>query len=278
MKTKMKTYGLVLLFIFCIGICFNFNGIYANQNMNSSEITKKEKEMLGDENGDIDVTKLVTEYEELTKEYSNDEIADMIEKNKDVLEKKGISSEAISAGTEVLRNMEPEKVTKILKEDIKIDDVKKKLDDGYTPSEVVSDVAKSLSTEEKISIGIKLLLANKIFKTTVAILGILLVYSIILRWIIFTKAGKHGFAAIIPIYRDVTMLKICGMTPLWLILLCIPVVGWALLWIVKVASRFMLAEAFDKSPAFGFGLWLLWPVFESILAFSSNSEYIGVEE
>ena len=140
MKTKMKTYGLVLLFIFCIGICFNFNGIYASQNMNSSEITKKAKEMLGDENGDIDVTKLVTEYEELTKEYSNDEIADMIEENKDVLEKKGISSEAISAGTEVLRNMEPEKVTKILKEDIKIDDVKKKLDEGYTPSEVVSDV------------------------------------------------------------------------------------------------------------------------------------------
>ena len=120
MKTKMKTYGLVLLFIFCIGICFNFNGIYASQNMNSSEITKKAKEMLGDENGDIDVTKLVTEYEELTKEYSNDEIADMIEENKDVLEKKGISSEAISDGTEVLRNMEPEKVTKILKEDIKI--------------------------------------------------------------------------------------------------------------------------------------------------------------
>lgn len=43
MKTKIKTYGLVLLFIFCIGICFNFNGIYANQNMNSSEITKKAK-------------------------------------------------------------------------------------------------------------------------------------------------------------------------------------------------------------------------------------------
>ena len=39
--------------------------------MNSSEITKKAKEMLGDENGDVDVTKLVTEYEELTKEYSS---------------------------------------------------------------------------------------------------------------------------------------------------------------------------------------------------------------
>ena len=40
----------------------------------------------------------------------------------------------------------------------------------------------------------------------------------------------------------------------------------------------MLAEAFDKTPAFGFGLWLLWPIFESILAFSDNSIYVGVEE
>ena len=71
MKTKMKTYGLVLLFIFCIGICFDFNGIYANQNMNSSEITKKAKEILGDENGDIDVTKLVTEYETIRQNMIN---------------------------------------------------------------------------------------------------------------------------------------------------------------------------------------------------------------
>lgn len=273
MKTKMKTYGLVLLFIFCIGICFNFNDIYASQNMNSSEITKKAKEMLGDENGDIDVTKLVTEYEELTKEYSNDEIADMIEENKDVLEKKGISSEAISAGTEVLRNMEPEKVTKILKEDIKIDDVKKKLDEGYTPSEVVSDVAKSLSTEEKISIGIKLLLANKIFKTTVVILGILLVYSIILRWIIFTKAGKHGFAAIIPIYKDVVYYKVCSISP-WVILFALlPIIGWIILAVIKIVSRFELSRNFGRKTGFGFGLWLLPIIFESILAFSKTLKY-----
>ena len=271
MKTKMKTYGLVLLFIFCIGICFDFNGIYANQNMNSSEITKKAKEILGDENGDIDVTKLVTEYEELTKEYSNDEIADMIEENKDVLEKKGISSEAISAGTEVLRNMEPEKVTKILKEDIKIDDVKKKLDEGYTPSEVVSDVTKSLSTEEKISIGIKLLLANKIFKAIVAILGILLVYSIILRWIIFTKAGKHGFAAIIPIYRDIVYFKICSISP-WVILFALlPIIGWIILAVIKIVSRFELSKNFGKKTAFG--LWLLPVIFDSILAFSNTIKY-----
>lgn len=273
MKTKMKTYGLVLLFIFCIGICFNFNGIYASQNMNSSEITKKAKEMLGDENGDIDVTKLVTEYEELTKEYSNDEIADMIEENKEVLEKKGISSEAISAGTEVLRNMEPEKVTKILKEDIKIDDVKKKLDEGYTPSEVVSDVAKSLSTEEKISIGIKLLLANKIFKTTVVILGILLIYSIILRWIIFTKAGKHGFAAIIPIYKDVVYYKVCSISP-WVILFALlPIIGWIILAVIKIVSRFELSRNFGRKTGFGFGLWLLPIIFESILAFSKTLKY-----
>lgn len=273
MKEKIKKCSLAFIFVFCFGICFYFCEVFGAQSKSSSELTTKAKEMLGQDNENIDITKIITEYEELTQKYSNDEIADMIEENKDALEERGISSKTISAGTEVLRNMEPEKVTKILKEDIKIEDVKEKLDEGYTSSEVLSSVVKNLSTEEKISIGIKLLFANKNFRTAIVILGVLLIYSIILRWIIFTKAGKYGFTAIIPIYRDIVYFKICSISP-WVILFALlPIIGWIILAVIKIVSRFELSKNFGKKTAFGFGLWLLPVIFESILAFSKTIKY-----
>ena len=68
------------------------------------------------------------------------------------------------------------------------------------------------------------------------------------------------------------------MSPCWLLLLLVPVVGWIILWIVSVASKFMLAEAFGKGTGFAFGLWLLAPIFETILVFSKKTKYIGFED
>ena len=49
------------------------------------------------------------------------------------------------------------------------------------------------------------------------ILGII---AIVAMWKIFKKAGKPGWASIIPIYNSVVMFQICGMNP-WLLLLAI---------------------------------------------------------
>ena len=68
------------------------------------------------------------------------------------------------------------------------------------------------------------------------------------------------------------------MSPCWLLLLLVPVVGWIILWIVSVASKFMLAEAFGKGTGFAFGLWLLAPIFETVLVFSKKTKYIGFED
>lgn len=40
----------------------------------------------------------------------------------------------------------------------------------------------------------------------------------------------------------------------------------------------MLAESFGKGTGFAFGLWLLAPIFETILVFSRKTKYIGFEE
>ena len=273
-KVKFSIYFILIMFVSCF--LTSITTLYAVNIDDISKVNLEEKaeEILGADNGNIDITKVITEYEKLTQEYTNDEIADMIEKNKDKLEEKGISSDVVSAGTQVLRTMDEESVTKILKEDIKIDEVKEKLEDGYTPNEVINYVTKNLTTKEKVNIALKLLFANKHFKIAVIIISVIMIYSIILRWIIFSKAGKHGFAAIIPIYRDVVYFKICSISPWVILFILLPIIGWLILAVLKIVSKFELSYNFGRKTGFGFGLWLLPIIFESIIAFSKKIKYV----
>lgn len=273
-KVKFSIYFILIMFVSCF--LTSITTLYAVNIDDISKVNLEEKaeEILGADNGNIDITKVITEYEKLTQEYTNDEIADMIEKNKDKLEEKGISSDVVSAGTQVLRTMDEESVTKILKEDIKIDEIKEKLEDGYTPNEVINYVTKNLTTKEKVNIALKLLFANKHFKIAVIIISVIMIYSIILRWIIFSKAGKHGFAAIIPIYRDVVYFKICSISPWVILFILLPIIGWLILAVLKIVSKFELSYNFGRKTGFGFGLWLLPIIFESIIAFSREIRYV----
>lgn len=273
-RVKFSIYFILIMFISCF--LTSITTLYAVNIDDISKVNLEEKaeEILGTDKGNIDITKVITEYEKLTQEYTNDEIADMIEKNKDMLEEKGISSDVVSAGTQVLRTMDEESVTKILKEDIKIDEVKEKLEDGYTPNEVINYVTKNLTTKEKVNIALKLLFANKYFKIVVIIISVIMLYSIILRWIIFSKAGKHGFAAIIPIYRDVVYFKICSISPWVILFILLPIIGWLILAVLKIISKFELSYNFGRKTGFGFGLWLLPIIFESIIAFSKKIKYV----
>jgi hypothetical protein len=61
--------------------------------------------------------------------------------------------------------------------------------------------------------------------------GVLIFYLVILAlmivsmWKIFTKAGKPGWAAIIPIYNFIVLLEIVGKPIWWILLLLIPLVN-----------------------------------------------------
>ena len=48
-----------------------------------------------------------------------------------------------------------------------------------------------------------------------------LVFKIISRWIFFKKCGEEGWKALIPIYTDITLIKISGLNILWIFLLYI---------------------------------------------------------
>jgi len=82
-------------------------------------------------------------------------------------------------------------------------------------------------------------------------------------WKIFVKAGEPGWAAIIPIYNFIVLLKIAGKPAWWIILLLIPVVNFVILAIVCIA----LAKNFGKGAGFGLGLLFLSPIFYPMLAF-----------
>lgn len=223
------------------------------------------------------LSEAIVQYKNLSKEYTNAEIAEMLEESKEILESKNISADNIDTINKVLKNFDEKQINNVL-DKLNIDETLNELESGATVLELVEKATEDMSTADKADLVLSILWSANIIHIIVGVAIILGIYKILVRCIIYKKARKKPWAILIPIYRDVVMLKICGMSPWWLLLLLIPIFGWALLWIVKVASRFMLAEAFDKGSGFGFGLWLLWPIFESILAFSKEAKYVGIEE
>ena len=103
---------------------------------------------------------------------------------------------------------------------------------------------------------------------SIVIALILAVVLIVAWWKIFTKAGKPGWAALIPIYNVIVMLQVIGRPIWWIILFLIPVVNI----IIEIIVFLDLAKSFGRSTWFGIGLILLNPIFVLILAFG-DAEY-----
>jgi hypothetical protein len=82
-------------------------------------------------------------------------------------------------------------------------------------------------------------------------------------WRIFTKAGKPGWASIVPFYDTYILLKIVGRPGWWLLLFFIPVVNL----IVSIVVYYDLAKAFGKGIGFLLAELLLPFVAFPMLAF-----------
>lgn len=98
----------------------------------------------------------------------------------------------------------------------------------------------------------------------------IILISIISMWKIFTKAGKPGWASIVPIYNTVVMLEIIGRPIWWILLLLIPFVNI----VIAIMMLFDLAKAFGKEGAFGLLLLFLPFIGYPILAFG-KAKYVG---
>jgi hypothetical protein len=89
-------------------------------------------------------------------------------------------------------------------------------------------------------------------------------------WKVFTKAGKPGWACLIPIYNAIVLLEIVGRPVWWIVLMIIPLVNV----IVGIIVAIDLARVFGKGAGFAAGLILLPFVFCPILGFG-DAQYQG---
>jgi hypothetical protein len=98
----------------------------------------------------------------------------------------------------------------------------------------------------------------------------LVLFFIVAAWKVFVKAGKPGWACIIPIYNAYVILKIAGRPGWWLLLYLIPVVDI----VIHIIVMIDFARSFGKGAGFGIGLSFLSIIFMPILAFG-DAKYVG---
>lgn len=100
------------------------------------------------------------------------------------------------------------------------------------------------------------------------------VFSIVAMWKVFKKAGKEGWAALIPIYNLVVLFQISGIDPKKLFWFLLPFIGQIIVFVYLIMAYINLAKAFGKSSGFAAGLIFLNVIFMGILAFD-DSVYSG---
>jgi len=106
------------------------------------------------------------------------------------------------------------------------------------------------------------------FQILILIIPVLII--VLPTWFFYKKAGKPGWASIVPFYSTLIWLKIIGKPWYWLILFLIPYVNLIfLIWATNLTSK-----SYGKEQGFAFGLIFLPLIFYPILAFGS-SKYDG---
>jgi hypothetical protein len=95
-------------------------------------------------------------------------------------------------------------------------------------------------------------------------------FILVCMWKIYAKAGKPGWAALVPFYNTLVLLEFLGRPWWFLLLMFVPLANV----VIEIIIIFDYAKSFGKSTAFGFGLLFLSIIFIPILAFGS-SRYVG---
>ena len=114
----------------------------------------------------------------------------------------------------------------------------------------------------------------------IVVYAIILVLMIVSMWIIFSKAGKPGWAAIIPIYNIIVFVQVAQKGWGWIlvfllswVLMFIPILGWIIYPILMLVAMIIvyhgISTSFGQGGGFTVGLVLLPFIFFPILAFGN---------
>ena len=106
----------------------------------------------------------------------------------------------------------------------------------------------------------------------------MVIFMVIINWKMYEKAGRPGWAAMVPVYSQIVLFDIIGYKWYYIFFLmvsCVPVLGQAVVLIFTISYCIKLAKCFGQSTGFGIGLALLNPIFVAIIAFSKDIKYLG---
>ncbi len=102
-------------------------------------------------------------------------------------------------------------------------------------------------------------------------LMVFVVLSVIAMWKVFEKAGKPGWAALVPIYNTIILLEVVGRPVWWVVLMFVPIAN-IVVWLLIALD---LAKAFGKSATFGvIGLFFFNIIGMLMLGFG-DAKYVG---
>ncbi len=95
-------------------------------------------------------------------------------------------------------------------------------------------------------------------------------------WKVLEKGGEPGAWSLLLLtgclypFAFIPVLKMVGRPVWWVVLLYIPIVNFVVLAIISID----LARSFERSTAYGIGLWLLSPIFYVMLGYGP-AQYRG---
>ena len=121
-----------------------------------------------------------------------------------------------------------------------------------------------------------------LFVIILIVLGLKFICAIIkfiAKWMMYNKAGKPGWALLLPVYKNVIKLEIADLSPALLLLyftFFIPFIGPIIciiaFFVIRIIAAVNISKAFGKHGAFSIGLIFLPTIFYAILGFG-KSEY-----
>jgi hypothetical protein len=112
---------------------------------------------------------------------------------------------------------------------------------------------------------------DQLLAAGVAVQGVAIAFAILAivgMWKFFAKAGKPGWACLVPIYNTIVMIDIAGKPLWWILLLFIPFVNLVILILILAG----IAKNFGRGTGTVIGLIFLPSIFFLILGFGS-AEY-----
>jgi hypothetical protein len=112
--------------------------------------------------------------------------------------------------------------------------------------------------------------ASAALSLPVTLLAIALgVVTIVALWRVFTKAGEHGWASIVPFYNTYVQFRIAGFNPWMFLLLLVPLVN--IVMAILVAVR--IGTGFGKSVVWSIFLMILLPTIGLLILGFGSATY-----